>query len=271
MEGNWQMLINICTPLYNNTREQLSRAWASLKAQTHQNWVWTLYDDSTQPGAADVIWGFCSDERYKIELFTPHVPSRGNIGLSKRNCFSLAKGDILVELDADDELTPDALATINTAFQHHPDIGFVYSDWAEINPAGEWCRYPDGWAYGYGDQYRLNGRWVMKAPPVNDVTIRHIVSAPNHVRAWRASVYRALGGHDSTLPVADDFELIVRTYLHTRMAHISKLLYKQYISPHTAQRQRNGLIQTLVADIAAKYADQITARSTELGLLKEQL
>jgi glycosyltransferase involved in cell wall biosynthesis len=264
-------MINICTPLYNNSREQLSRLWASLKAQTHTDWTWTVYDDSTQPGAADIIWGFCADERYRIELFTPHVPSRGNIGLSKRNCFGLAKGDILVEVDADDELTPDALEWIYAAFQAHPEVGFVYSDWCEINAAGEWCRYPEGWAFGYGSDYEISpGRWVMSAPEINETTMSHIVSAPNHVRAWRATIYRELNGHDPTLPVADDYELCVRTFLDYRIHKIPKLLYKQHIGSGTAQRQRNALIQQLVAEISDRYKGAIRQRCVRLGLpLKE--
>jgi hypothetical protein len=106
----------------------------------------------------------------------------------------------------------------------------------------------------------------MSAPPVNEITMNHIVSAPNHVRAWRADVYRQLNGHDAAYPVADDYELCVRTFLATRMVHIPKMLYKQHIGPMTAQRTRNQQIQTLVADISAQYATQIHARCVELGL-----
>jgi hypothetical protein len=35
------------------------------------------------------------------------------------------------------------------------------------------------------------------------------------------------------------------------------MLYKQHISPVTAQRQRNGLIQELVAEISLKYKDRV--------------
>jgi hypothetical protein len=96
----------------------------------------------------------------------------------------------------------------------------------------------------------------MSAPPLNPTTVRHIVSAPNHVRSWRADVYRNLGGHNPTMSVADDYELFLRTYLSTNCLHIPKLLYKQHIGAHTAQRVRNALIQTEVARLAYKY-DQL--------------
>lgn len=251
-------MISVCTSTYNNTPEQLARVWASLKAQTYTDWTWTVYDDSTLPDTWNTLWGLCSDERYKIELFKPHVPSRGNIGLSKHNCFMLAKGDILVELDADDELTPDALAEIDTAFIDY-GVGFVYSNCAEVFDDGTSGKYPEGWAFGYGSE-RWNdeyGVWEMIAPELNRTTLSHIVSVPNHVRAWRTSVYRELGGHDVTLPVADDYDLIVRSAVATKCSHIDKLLYLQHIGSNTAQRQFNGLIQTLVPKIYEKHVSNI--------------
>jgi hypothetical protein len=170
----------------------------------------------------------------------------------------VSTGDIIVELDHDDELTPNALAEIRLAFEDK-SVGFAYSNWCEINEAGESCRYPDGWAFGYGSDYydEEHGVWVMRSPELNATTMSHIVSAPNHVRAWRASVYRELDGHNPYMRVADDYEFMVRTILYTNAKHIDKLLYKQYISPNTAQRVHNAEIQKLVAEVSAKYEDDI--------------
>jgi hypothetical protein len=44
------------------------------------------------------------------------------------------------------------------------------------------------------------------------------------------------------------------------MTHIPKMLYKQHIGNHTAQRQRNGLIQQLVEETHRKFADQLDDR-----------
>lgn len=255
--------IAVCTPLHNTPPHILARTWASLKTQTHTDWTWWIWDDSTNDQAWRQLWGMCADERYRIQPMRG-MSNIGNIGEVKRRLFMAADGDILVELDHDDELTPDALTEIDAAMTDGVDM--VYSDWCEINGAGEWCRYPDGWAFGYGSEYHVDGRWVMRAPEINGTTIRHIVSAPNHVRAWRTSFYRSIGGHNPALPVADDYELCVRTFLNGTIRHIPKLLYRQHIGSHTAQRQRNALIQQLVAHIADQYEADITARCHQLGL-----
>jgi hypothetical protein len=178
----------------------------------------------------------------------------------KRRAFSVAEGDLLVELDHDDELMPTALEEIAAAFER-ASVGFVYSDWCEILPSGVSGRYPEGWAFGYGDDYwdKKHGVWAMRAPVLNATTLGHIVSAPNHVRAWRASVYRQVGGHDPSLPVADDYDLVVRTALATECVHIPKMLYKQHIGPATAQRDRNGEIQRRVQEISERYSGAISA------------
>jgi len=250
-------MISVITCTYNTPHDVLARTWASLKAQTHTDWEWVILDDSPGWDTWRQLYGFCADERYKIRIYRPHTPSNGNIGKVKHDAFMLGYGDILLELDHDDELTPECLERVEWAFEDGAE--FVYSNWCEILPDGQSCRYPDGWAFGYGDHFWDDDHnvWVMKAPPINRTTINHIVSAPNHVRAWSTNLYRRLNGHSCNYPIAYDYELMVRTALDTDMVHIDKLLYKQHIGAHTAQRQRNGLIQDLVGKIASDYAEQL--------------
>lgn len=257
-------MISIVTPTYRTAPDVLARTWASLKAQqTERDWQWVIWDDSPDLDVWRQIYGMCSDERHEIVAHRSHVPS-GRIGQVKRRAFMVAEGEILVELDHDDELTPDALEAIGKAFDD-PEVGFCYSDWCEILPDGLSGRYPEGWAFGYGSDYwsTEHGVWVMRAPELNAVTLGHIVSAPNHVRAWRASTYREIGGHDPKLPVADDYDLVVRTALATSCVKIPKMLYRQHIGPTTAQRSRNGQIQALVGDLSRRYASEIADRYRE--------
>lgn len=247
-------MISVITPTHNTPPETLARTYASLKNQTHTDWEWVVWDDSTNDGVWQQLWGFCSDERYRIRPYRA-MTYNGSIGAVKRNGFMVATGDILVELDHDDELLPNALERIQQEFDSDPEIGFVYSDWCEILPDGGSGRYPEGWAFGYGSDYWSDehGCWVMSSPPINRITLNHIVSAPNHVRAWRATVYRWLNGHNPLRGVADDYDLVVATMLNTEYSHIPELLYRQHIGAGTAQRVRNDEIQAAVTEIAEFY------------------
>jgi hypothetical protein len=109
---------------------------------------------------------------------------------------------------------------------------------------------------------------VALAPPLTPQTLRHLVGMPNHLRAWRAGSYRAVGGHDPSLPVADDYDLLIRTFLAGTMARIPRPLYVQHhrSDESSTSRTRNAEIQERVADIAAAHADRLDARCLELGV-----
>lgn len=249
-------MISVVTPTYNTPPHILARTFASLKAQTHTDWEWVVYDDSTDDRVWRQLWGFCADERYNIRPIRG-ITHLGQIGRVKRTAFMAAEGDVLVELDHDDELTANCLEVLDSVF---PQVGFAYSDWSEVFPDGTTGRYPEGWAFGYGGEYQVGDEWVMKAPPINRTTMSHIVSAPNHVRAWDADLYRSISGHNPNLPVADDYDLIIRTVLEGDWAYIPQRLYRQHISPKTAQRTRNAEIQRRVGEIHQSYAHALDDR-----------
>ena len=82
-------------------------------------------------------------------------------------------------------------------------------------------------AFGYGTYYKETfGKEfdVANTPNINPKTIRHIVGVPNHVRAWRRNVYFEIGCQNRGLAIADDYELVVRTFLKTKMCRIRKLV-----------------------------------------------
>ena len=84
-------MISIITPTYNTPQDILARTWGSLRSQTFTDWEWVVWDDSTHNETWRQIYGFCSDERYRIQMHRSHVHS-GSIGDVKRNGFMVAKG-----------------------------------------------------------------------------------------------------------------------------------------------------------------------------------
>jgi len=105
---------------------------------------------------------------------------------------------------------------------------------------------------------------------INPITIRHIVGVPNHVRAWRRSTYFEIGGHNRNLAIADDYELVVRTFLKTITCKIPKLGYIQFLYNNANGQNTHDLaradIQRRVRTIGYYYNEQIRDRFTQLGL-----
>lgn len=264
-------LVSVFTPTYL-TGDRLARPHRSLLAQGYRNWEWVILDDSPDDGATFALAQTLADADHRIHAFRADRPC-GAIGEVKRRLCGLARGAVLVELDHDDELTPDALGLVVDAHRRFPEAGFFYTDCAEVFENGENASYAPGWGFGFGG-YReetLGGRDFLVAnyPAVNAKTIRHIVGVPNHLRAWTRAGYQASGGHHPDLHVGDDYELIVRTFLATRMVHIRRFGYVQYHTPNSGgntQRRRNGEIQRLVRHLAWRYNERIHARLVELGV-----
>ena len=272
-------LVSVITPTHN-IGAGIERAWQSLLAQTYRNWEWVVVDDSTDPATADHVAGLAdrAETAGRLRLFRQYPPP-GSVGASKAAACALCRGEIIVELDHDDEFLPMALELVAAAFVAHPEIDFVSSDWLDwIDPpegsdaTGYPGRFPDGWGFGLGGyaSEMVGGRRVPVAltPPITWETIRHIVATPNHLRAWRTTSYRRIGGHDHRLPVADDYDLMVRTFLDGTMAHIPRPLYIQHHSPaeSNTSRRRNGEIQERVAEIAAVHREALDWRCLSRGV-----
>jgi len=265
-EENGKPLVTVFTAAYK-TGGRIQRPFHSLREQTYTNWEWVIVDDTDDGGKTFRMLGRLTGQDHRIRVFKPWEHS-GIIGRVKNWACSLAKGQLLVELDHDDELTDTALDSVVKGFSQFREAGFLYTDCAEIYEDRTSFSYREGWAFGYGSytdvEYRGRRYQSGSAGNINSKTIRHIVSAPNHIRAWRRSFYESIGGHNTELHVADDYEIMVRTFLKTRMVRVPRLCYLQYIG-NTAQRERNRDIHRHVRSIRLHYDRMIHERFLELG------
>jgi len=242
----------------------------SLKHQTYHNWEWVIWDDSDDEGMTAAMVQAHANLDHRINLI-PSPRHSGIIGEIKYNACALSRGAILVELDHDDELTPDALRVVVAAYNKYPEAGFYYTDFAEVDPHLKPVGYPGGFGFGLGtyrkEMFRGHELYVANAPGISPKTIRHLVAAPNHLRAWRRDTYFKIGGHNRQLHVADDFEILLRTFLGTRMVHIPRLGYIQYHDEgQNTQRLRNKEIQRHVRFLRWTYDRLIHERFLELGI-----
>lgn len=267
------MKFSIITPIYKTPEYKIQRLYNSLVNQTYSDWEWVVFDDSPTDykDSYEYIKNLTkSDDR--IKLYTDNK-NCGIIGEVKRKAFYLGNGDILVEVDHDDELINTCLENLKNAYEYSDEIGFVFGFCCEIyEDEKNILDYGDYWAFGYGGYtdvvYNDKNYKVATVGNINPKTIRHIVSIPNHVRTWRKDVYYKIGGHNKHLHVADDYELFIRTFLNTKIAKINVFTYIQYFERNATNTQfvKNKDIQDLVALTANYYNDKIHDRFIELGI-----
>jgi len=262
----------------------------SLVGQTYSRWEWVVYDDS--PAGEDETWALLRGLAAADPRVRPFrgAENSGFIGEAKLVACRACRGELLVELDHDDELTPRCLEWIAAAHAAHPDAGFIYTESAlvrwdprttvnEEDARGDLrCEdFGEGFAWGTGGHCLTSATVAGKArdrvtmlctPEMGDATLRHIVGVPNHARAWTRVAYDRSGGHNPGLPVADDYELILRTVLTTAavaahpVVRVREIGYVQHVSTDPATpnhtRSRNALIQHLVACVAEFYSDALS-------------
>lgn len=247
---------SIFTPTYK-TGERIKRTYDSLAKQTFTNWEWVVVDDSPDNQTWNILNEIAKND-YRVKLHRILPLSGGNVGLAKHRAATLGSGDWLVELDHDDALTTECLEISNDAILKYPDAGFLYSDVCEMYEDGEMKTYDHDWSgnwyarhdnyfdFGYAghtwvnvDKKDILAHWY---PDINPLSIRFNISMPDHVRMWDRNLYNQIGGHNKNTPVADDLEILIRTFLNTRMIHVKKVLYFQY-------NNRNSTVDNNATDI----------------------
>ena len=211
--------------------EKIFRPYESLLKQSLVDWEWVVLDDSPDEEHFQYLKRVLTDSRVRLYK---RSENSGNIGNVKNEAASLCRGKYILELDHDDEIVPNLFTVVAKAWRDHPEVGFVYTDFINIYESGENYWYGDFMALGYGAYYceKYNGAWrnVYVTPQVNNITMRHLVSMPNHPRIWRRDILFALGNFSEFLPINDDQELILQTCLRTKMLKIPMLGYIQYMN-----------------------------------------
>ena len=105
--------------------------------------------------------------------------------------------------------------------------------------------------------------------------VSYIWYAPNHVRAFRASVYEAAGGYDAERDVLDDQDLMSRIYQQAAFLHLPERLNLQRIHPGNThadteinpriQRETVALYERDVQANALAWARRCALHAIDLG------
>jgi glycosyltransferase involved in cell wall biosynthesis len=180
------MKISIFTPTNNSAF--LPEVYESIKDQDFHEWI-ILCNNNAIPVKLE-------DPRVKVFAQWNAPPL---VGFLKAGACRQASGDVLLELDHDDLLTPTAIQEVKEAFED-PEIGFVYSN-AIYDATARKGRYKQVFDESYGFKHRpYNHKGTALVETVSFEPTPESVSTvwfcPVHLRAFRRSVYEEVGGFD---------------------------------------------------------------------------
>lgn len=197
-------LISIITPIYNISSKYIEKATESVVNQTYKNWEWCICEDcSTNQDTLDAI------NKLK-EMSLPNIriierDKNGGICKATNTATSLAQGSILVFMDGDDELHPQALSEVVAGFKSHA-LDIIYSDEA----------------MRVEDEDRTSSHKKPHFSPHYLTSCNYIC----HMVAVRKDLYDSVGGIREGFDGSQDHDLILRlTEKSKKVLHISKDLY----------------------------------------------
>ncbi|MGL5065375.1 MAG: glycosyltransferase, partial [Microcoleus sp.] len=202
--------ISVVMPVYNPQVEFLSSAIGSVIAQVYQNWELCIADDrSTDPNVAETLQKWAArDSRILLKFRSEN----GNISAATNSAAELATGDIILFLDNDDELTPDALGEVALHFALHPETDFLYSDDDKIDTEGR--RFAPQFKPQWSPELLLSYMYL------------------GHLCAARREIFECIGGLRLGFEGSQDYDFALRaTEISRRVAHLPLVLYHWRTAP----------------------------------------
>lgn len=251
-------IVSLITPTHKT--EKLLRLYKSIAAQTNKHFEWIVIPN----GNADV--SVLPKKRW-IKI-VPYKDNNLNIGALKNFGFKQGQGELLAEVDHDDELMPHC---VDTLIKNKDKADFLYSNNLVLDSNNE----PYVWGPGHGwviENYIYKGKncHINKAFPPLPTNFAWQWWAPNHIRVWKKDFYKKIGGHDITLKVCDDGDILCRTMIEGSIYHINDVLYIYYLHPENthANKELNAWIQKHVRVMYSNYIVKMAKTWSQQNNLK---
>jgi glycosyltransferase involved in cell wall biosynthesis len=231
--------VTILMPVHNGAHH-IKEAIESVLAQTYRDFIFLIIDDASTDGSVELIKNY-SDKRIRL------IQNDKNIGQTEtlNKGLKIACGEYIARLDQDDICFPERIEEQAAFLDANLDVAVIGS-WAQVideksNPFGRMENIISSSGHYLFELLRKHG------------TIAH----PSVM--LRKKVIDTLGGYDAQFPLAEDFDLWVRT---VQAGHNIRILEKPliYYRRHSSQQTTQGL------DIQKKSAREAHKRFIETYL-----
>ena len=111
-------ILTVFTPTYNRAHT-LPRVFERLRAQTSPDFVWLVIDDGSTDNTADLVSIWKSSAGFAVHYL--HQQNRGKHN-AHNTAVALAETELFTILDSDDELLPEAVENITSAWKGTSEV-----------------------------------------------------------------------------------------------------------------------------------------------------
>lgn len=205
-----------------NGEAYLAESLRSIVAQTFHDWELIVVDDGSTDHTAQIL------DQFQQEDARIRVYSQPNCGLiaSLNRGLTIATGEYVARMDADDVSMPDRFAVQVEYMDQHQDIG-ICGSWIETFEPGtsEVVKYPS-------DDGAIRCQLIFSSALAHPtVMLRRSVLVQYSLRYHEQAKY------------AEDYDLWVRAAVYTRLANIPAVLLRYRVHPQQVDRRFAGKME----------------------------
>jgi len=104
---NQNILFSVFTPIYNR-KDKIDRVWRSLSIQTYKNFEWIIVDDGSTDDIMPLLKSYQKAAQFPITILEQQNSGKH---IAWNRAVEIAKGELFVPADSDDEFVPETLET----------------------------------------------------------------------------------------------------------------------------------------------------------------
>jgi hypothetical protein len=218
--GSTPPLVSVVTAALN-AAAFLEQTIRSVLDQDYPRLEYIVMDGGSTDGSRQIL------ERYGTQLHFVSQPDNGQSDAINRG-FSLAKGEILAFLNADDTYLPGAITAAVEAFNRHPDVGVVYGNGMYVEEGG-----------GHISPY------PVEPFDRGNLAYRCFICQP--AAFFRREALLAIGGLDPDLRFALDYDLWIRMAQRYSMIKIDQPLatLRMHARTKTMSEMAPAMLETI--------------------------
>jgi len=207
-------LVSIVTPSFNQG-QYLEQTMLSVLSQTYPHIEYLVIDGGSSDGSVQII------RKYEKELAYWQSCSDRGFADAIAQGFRKSQGEILAYLNSDDLLAPDAVEKAVQALDQRLDALMIYGNRVCIDGTGQLLYYKPNLP-------------ILSRTPYIAMTIGQ------ESCFWRRDVYLKVGGINTDLKFAIDYDLFSKIALQGKVVHAGKVwgFFRRHKNSKTATQYR---------------------------------